>query len=144
MAVSTEPRPAPRAGHRPGRRGPQPGGSSYELWSWWFMRISGIVLVGLVLTHFTIMHVVDEGIDRVNFAFVAGRWSSPFWQTFDWLMLFLGLLHGANGLKNIINEYVRRPGRRAAIKGFLYVFTFTWLLLGTLVILSFDPNQVAG
>jgi succinate dehydrogenase / fumarate reductase, membrane anchor subunit len=118
--------------------------SSYEVWSWYFMRISGIVLVFLVLTHFAIMHLVDGGIDRVNFAFVAGRWTSPFWQVFDWLMLFLGLLHGVNGLKNIVNEYVRKPGRRIAIKAFLYTFTLAWLMLGTLVILTFDPNQVAG
>lgn len=123
------------------RGGSKPTGSSYELWSWWFMRISGIVLVFLVLTHFTIMHLVDGGIDRVNFAFVAGRWSSPFWQTFDWLMLFLGLLHGTNGLRNIINEYIRTPGKRATIKALLYTFTLTWMLLGTIVILTFDPNQ---
>lgn len=108
------------------------------------MRISGIVLVVLVLTHFTIMHMIDGGIERVNFAFVAGRWTSPFWQTFDWLLLFLGMLHGSNGLKNIIHEYVRRPGLRATLKGFLIVFTFTWILLGTLVILTFDPNQAVG
>ena len=118
--------------------------TSYEVWSWWFMRISGIVLLFLVFTHFAIMHLVDGGIDRVNFAFVAGRWTSPFWQVFDWLLLFLGLLHGSNGLKNIVNEYVRRPGRRVAVKALLYTLTLTWMMLGTLVILTFDPNQVAG
>ena len=80
-----------------------------ELWTWFFMRLSGIVLVFLVLGHFTIVHLIDDGIDRVNFAFVSGRWASPLWQTWDWSMLFLGLLHGANGLKSIIEEYVRRP-----------------------------------
>jgi succinate dehydrogenase / fumarate reductase membrane anchor subunit len=141
MAIQAPPRPA----HTYGRTArPSSSASSFEVWSWWFMRISGIVLVFLVLTHFAIMHLVDGGIDRVNFAFVAGRWTSPFWQVFDWLMLVLGLLHGTNGLRTIINEYVRRPGRRAAIKGFLYTFTLTWMLLGTLVILTFDPNQAAG
>ena len=115
--------------------------STAQLWSWFFMRISGIILVFLVLGHFTIVHLIDEGIDRVDFAFVAGRWASPFWQTWDWTMLFLGLLHGANGLKNIIEEYVRSPGRRATIKATLYVLTFVFLLLGTLVILTFDPEQ---
>lgn len=141
MAVQSPARPAHTYGRTPR---PSSNSSSYEVWSWWFMRISGIILVFLVLTHFAIMHLVDGGIDRVDFAFVAGRWASPFWQVFDWLMLVLGLLHGSNGLKNIVNEYVRSPGKRAATKAALYTFTLTWMLLGTLVILTFDPNQAVG
>src|SRR5919106_3224212 len=86
--------------------------SSWELWTWFFMRISGLILVFLVLGHFTIVHLIDGGIDRVDFAFVSGRWASPFWQTWDWLMLTLGLLHGANGMRVIIDDYVRADGKR--------------------------------
>jgi len=135
MALDTRPR-------RPSAR--DRASSSWELWTWFFMRISGIVLVFLVLGHFTIVHLVDEGIDRVDFAFVSGRWSSPLWQTWDWLMLFLGLLHGTNGLKTIIEEYVRVPGKRVALKSVLYVLCFVFILLGTLVILTFDPDLTAG
>lgn len=132
MSISTKPRTAVQARAA--------ANTSFQLWSWWFMRISGLILVLLVLGHFAIVHLLDEGIDRVDFAFVAGRWASPFWQTWDWTMLFLGLLHGTNGLKNIIEEYVRRPGARAALKSTLYVLTFVFILLGTLVILTFDPE----
>lgn len=135
MAIEARPRDAVAARARYG--------TSWQLWSWWFMRISGLILVFLVLGHFTIVHLLDEGIARVNFAFVAGRWASPFWQTWDWTMLFLGMLHGSNGLKNIIEEYVRRPGARAALKSTLYVLTFVFILLGTLVILTFDPEASA-
>jgi succinate dehydrogenase / fumarate reductase membrane anchor subunit len=120
---------------------PAPGAGSTELWTWFFMRLSGIVLVVLVLGHFTIVHILGDGVDRVDFAFVSGRWSSPFWQTWDWTMLFLGLLHGANGMKVVIEDYVRRDGARAALKSVLYLTTFVLLLLGTLVILSFDPAK---
>ncbi len=119
----------------------RPDSGSIELWTWFFMRLSGIVLVVLVLGHFTIVHVLGEGVDRVDFAFVSGRWSSPFWQTWDWTMLFLGMLHGANGMKVVIEDYVRRPGARAALKSTLYVVTFILILLGTLVILTFDPSK---
>jgi len=108
------------------------------------MRISGIVLVFLVLGHFTIVHLMNGGIDRVDFAFVSGRWANPFWQVWDWLMLFLGLLHGANGMKTIINEYVQRAGTRAVLKSILYVLTLSFILLGTTVILTFDPNKGAS
>ncbi|MFA5891485.1 MAG: succinate dehydrogenase hydrophobic membrane anchor subunit [Actinomycetota bacterium] len=118
--------------------------SSTELWTWLFMRVSGLVLVFLVLGHFTIVHLLDGGIDRINFKFVAGRWSNPLWQTWDWTMLSLGLLHGTNGVKTLINEYVSKPGKRTLLKSILYVLTLVFLLLGTVVIVAFDPTKGTG
>ncbi|MCA1830446.1 MAG: succinate dehydrogenase [Actinomycetota bacterium] len=115
--------------------------SSWELWSWFFMRISGLLLTILVLVHLTIMLVISGGIDRVNFAFVSGRWSSAFWQLWDWTILFLGLLHGTNGIKIVINDYSTTPGKRIALKSFVYTLAFILLLLGSLVILTFDPSK---
>src|ERR687898_2450044 len=97
--------------------------SSFEVWSWFFMRLSGIVLIFLVLIHLYVMHLIDEGVERVNFAFVAERWDNVGWKTFDWAMLFLALLHGANGARIIIDDYVRSDGTRTAIKGTLYTAT---------------------
>jgi succinate dehydrogenase / fumarate reductase, membrane anchor subunit len=122
----------------------RPAGSSIDVWTWFFMRISGIVLLVLVLGHFTIVHLIGGGVNRVNFAFVSGRWSSPFWQTWDWTMLFLGMLHGANGMKVLINDYVRSPGGRAALKSALYVVTLVLILLGTLIIVTFDPTRLCA
>ena len=139
MATTTRPS-STSAGSRPrstyARSRPSGG---IELWTWLFMRVSGIVLVFLVLGHFTIVHLLGDGVDRVDFAFVSGRWSSPFWQTWDWTMLFLGLLHGANGMNIVIEDMVRREGARVALKSTLYMVTFILLLLGTLIILTFDP-----
>src|SRR5687767_4915479 len=81
--------------------------SPAEVWWWFFMRISRVVLVFLVLIHLFIMHLVDSGVDRVNFAFVSERWDNVGWKTFDWAMLVLGLLHGTNGLRIVIDDYVR-------------------------------------
>jgi succinate dehydrogenase / fumarate reductase membrane anchor subunit len=139
MAVEVR---APETSRRGAREARARASGGFELWTWFFMRISGIVLVFLVLGHFTIVHIIT-GIDHVDFAFVAGRWTNPFWQTWDWLMLFLGLLHGVNGLKTIINEYVRAPGRRAALKSALYTLTFAMLIAGTTVILTFDPARTS-
>jgi succinate dehydrogenase / fumarate reductase membrane anchor subunit len=105
MALSTEPRRS-----TPGR--PEGGAGSYmvgrdrpvggfELWTWLFMRISGIVLLVLAVGHVLIMHVVGEGVDRVDFAFIATRWGSPFWRTWDWALLVLALILGIFGLRVI-------------------------------------------
>lgn len=121
-------------------RSSRSGRTNYELYSWLFMRISGVVLVFLVLGHLFIMNILDGGVQRINFAFVAGRWSSPFWQVWDLTQLWLALLHGGNGLRTIINDYAERDNTRVVLKSLLYVSTVFILMLGTLVIFTFDPN----
>jgi succinate dehydrogenase / fumarate reductase membrane anchor subunit len=125
---------APRSPQRSGRR------SNFEMYSWIFMRVSGVVLVFLVLGHLFIMNILDGGVQRINFAFVAGRWSSPFWQVWDLLQLWLAMLHGANGLRVIINDYARKDRTRFWLKMSLWVATAFTVVLGTLVIFTFDPN----
>src|SRR5688500_18712849 len=110
------------------------------MYSWIFMRVSGLLLVVLVLGHLLIMNILDGGVQRVNFAFVAGRWASPFWQTWDLAQLWLAQLHGTNGLRVIINDYAERDGTRFWLKTLLYTASFLVLILGTLVIFTFDPN----
>jgi succinate dehydrogenase / fumarate reductase membrane anchor subunit len=116
------------------------GRTNFELYAWLFMRISGLVLVVLVLGHLFIMLVVDGGVQKINFAFVAGRWSNPFWQTWDLLQLWLAELHGVNGLRTVINDYAERNSTRVWLKMLLYVSALLVLFLGTLVIFTFDPN----
>jgi succinate dehydrogenase / fumarate reductase membrane anchor subunit len=116
------------------------GRTNFELYSWLFMRLSGLVLVFLVLGHLFIMLVVDGGIQRVDFAFVAGRWSSPWWQTWDLVQLWLAELHGVNGLRTIINDYAERDQTRFWLKMLLYASAVLILGLGTLVIFTFDPT----
>jgi len=114
--------------------------SKFELNAWLFMRLSGIVLVILVLGHLFIMNILDGGVHRINFAFVAGRWASPFWQIWDLLMLYLAMLHGSNGLRTIINDYAAKPRTRMTLKTLLYAATILVVAMGTLVIFTFDPT----
>ncbi|OEV12653.1 succinate dehydrogenase / fumarate reductase membrane anchor subunit [Streptomyces sp. Amel2xB2] len=121
-------------------RTPKATRTNFELYGWLFMRLSGILLVVLVLGHLLIQLVLDGGVTKVSFAFVAGRWASPFWQVWDLLMLWLAMLHGANGLRTVINDYAERDGARLWLKMLLYTATVFTVLLGTLVIFTFDPN----
>jgi succinate dehydrogenase / fumarate reductase, membrane anchor subunit len=125
----------PRAPRRPAARR-----SNFELHSWLFMRISGMALVVLVLGHLFIMNVLDGGVHRINFGFVAGRWASPFWQMWDLSMLWLAQIHGGNGLRTVINDYARKDATRFWLKILLYVSMVLIISLGTFVIFTFDPN----
>ncbi|MBC7638246.1 MAG: succinate dehydrogenase hydrophobic membrane anchor subunit [Rhodoferax sp.] len=113
--------------------------SNYELWSWVFMRGSGLLLIALVFGHLLVNLVLGEGIKQVDFAFVAGKWASPFWQTWDLMMLWLAEIHGANGVRTIINDYAEKDRTRFALKTLLLASAGLILVLGTLVIFTFDP-----
>jgi succinate dehydrogenase / fumarate reductase, membrane anchor subunit len=116
----------------------------FELWAWLFMRISGVVLLFLAVGHVLIMHVLDEGIDRVNFEFVAVRWDDVFWLSWDWAMLSLALIHGINGLRVVVQDYVRPPGARFAVNMVFYTLGFILFVLGTVVVFTFDPSRWPG
>jgi succinate dehydrogenase / fumarate reductase membrane anchor subunit len=137
MAVTTEPHQpeAPATTPHPRSRG------GFELWSWLFMRLSGILLLFLAVGHVLIMHVLETGVERVNFSFVVERWSSPFWRTWDWLMLSLALLHGINGVRVIIQDYVRSPGGRLSWNWAFGIVGLVLFVLGTVIVFTFDPAQ---
>ncbi|MGR7001058.1 succinate dehydrogenase hydrophobic membrane anchor subunit [Yinghuangia aomiensis] len=124
----------------PLQRSPRSTKTNFELYSWLFMRLSGILLVVLVIGHLIIQLVIDGGVSRIGFAFVAGRWASPFWQAWDLIMLWLAELHGVNGLRTIINDYAERDQSRFWLKALLYTSALIVLFTGTLVIFTFDPN----
>ena len=150
MAIGTD-QPAPPA-HRPDslgtglplRAGRDRPGTPAEFWWWVFMRISGMLLLVLAVGHVLIMHVVGSGVDRVDFGFVAVRWQSAFWRSWDWLMLSLALIHGINGLRVIVLDYVRRPGYRVAVTWFFYVAGILAFSLGSIVVFTFDPCRWPG
>jgi succinate dehydrogenase / fumarate reductase membrane anchor subunit len=66
------------------------------------------------------------------------------WRTWDWMLLMLALVHGINGLRNITLDYVPRPGLRFTINMVWYVIGFFLLVLGTIVVVTFDPSKWPG
>jgi len=110
-----------------------------ETAGWLFMRGSGILLIVLVAGHLITNLMLGEGVRQINFAFVAGKWASPFWQTWSLLLLLLAMVHGANGVRTLIDDYSRTAGVRLFLKGLLYLVTFIMVALGVLVIFTLDP-----
>jgi len=109
---------------------------SFETWSWFFMRLSGLALVFLALIHFTITHIANDVV-TTNYAFVAERWDNPLWRLFDWSLLALALAHGLTGLRRIIDDYVRRPPVRRMATVALFGLSGALLLWGTFTIATF-------
>lgn len=119
----------------------KPEASGRERFWWYFMRISGLALVFLALGHMFIMHVlvVLTG-SEIDFAFVQSRWGTPFWRIYDFALLVLAFLHGANGARVVIGDYVANRTARTLLIGILLAMSGIWLLLGMAIIFFFDPN----
>lgn len=126
---------------RVGRERPQ--GSNFELYSWYFFRISGILLIFLAVIHVVINEVITT-VARINYNYVAGRWASPFWRSFDWLLLTLALLHGLNGARIAIDDYVHPRGWRVFAYAVLLSTAIIFLIIGSVAIVTFNPSQFAS
>jgi len=108
---------------------------NWEMWGWLYMRVSGVLLVVLIFGHLLVNLFLGEGVQAIDFAFVAGKLADPFWIVYDLLLLWLALIHGANG---IINDYARNR-LRVVLLVLLAGATIALLVLGTLVLTTFDP-----
>lgn len=113
--------------------------SNFELYSWYFFRVSGVLLLFFALGHLAIMHLINN-VDVVNYNFVADRWANPLWRTFDMILLVLSLLHGANGARVLIYDYIYSKKWRTFTLSALYVTTIFFLLIGAQVIITFQPQ----
>jgi succinate dehydrogenase / fumarate reductase membrane anchor subunit len=110
-----------------------------ERTAWIFTRISAVVLLVMALFHLLYMHIV-MGMDAVSFQLIAWRWQFPGWRLFDLCLLVFGWLHGANGMRIVIDDYVHSQAGRTAAHAMLLTITVTLIVLGSFVVLTFRSS----
>ena len=110
-------------------------GSNNELTWWIFMRISGLLLVFLVLGHIYMTFIQVSEADATYDA-VVSKLSNPAWKFYDWLILVLAVMHGVNGARYSIEDYVRSRPNRFWVKGVFFSVVGTILVLGTVGLFS--------
>jgi succinate dehydrogenase / fumarate reductase membrane anchor subunit len=125
----------------PSGYGARPSGGGFETFSWYFIRISGIALIFLVIIHLLLVHVTTD-VACTTFQFVAARYADPLWRLFDWLLLTLALLHGMNSLRVIVDDYVHSRTWRFAVLSTLAFLTLVFFMLGTITIITFQHVPV--
>jgi succinate dehydrogenase / fumarate reductase membrane anchor subunit len=100
--------------------------NTYEAVAWRWMRYSGLLLIPLAWGHVLIQDVL-VGVHRIDLDYVAMRWAMLGWRVFDFLLLAFAFAHGMNGLRQVLNDYIRsEKWRRAA----------SWLLLAAWLVIS--------
>jgi succinate dehydrogenase / fumarate reductase membrane anchor subunit len=138
MATTT--RPARRVIAQYGASARPVGGTGFEAFSWYFFRWTGVALIFLVVIHLVLMHVTND-VSTTTYEFVANRYANPFWRVYDLLLLTLALLHGLNGLRVMVDDYVHANGWRVAAIAVIGLTAVTFWLMGTMTIVTFQPNH---
>ena len=123
---------------------PRNRGVNWEKWGWIYMRASGFVLVILIFGHLLINLVLGQGVKQIDFAFVAGKYATPFWQIWDLLMLWLAMIHGGNGMRTLVNDYAHNKTVNRILRWAILAAVVVMVVLGTLVIFTFDPCPVGA
>jgi succinate dehydrogenase / fumarate reductase membrane anchor subunit len=116
----------------------------FELAAWYFMRISGLLLVFLALGHLFITHILNN-VENINYEFVSNRWADPttgvVWRLWDLTMINLAMLHGFNGLRQVLDEYVVRRNRRVLTHTLIWSAAIFLMGIGTYAIFMFEKDQ---
>ena len=119
-----------------GRARPQ--GSGWELAVWYLMRLTGLALFVLALSHFLITHVLwDPAIQKAQWI-LDERWANVSVRTVDWLMLAAVVFHAFMGVRTVVADYTR-GGTRTALTMALYLGALILFAMGTFALVSV-PN----
>jgi len=109
----------------------------FELYSWVFMRISGLLLIFMALYHLVWWNLL-VGVEHLSAELVLERWSNPLWRLFNVALAAFALLHGLNGARYSIEDYIRKPGARKAVKAIVYGIVLLALAWGIFALLTYD------
>ena len=89
--------------------------NNFERIAWMFMRYSGLALVFLSLSHFWMQHII-VGTHQLQVGDTLLRWGETgkpvtlenvIWRGYYAVILGLAMLHGLNGLRQVVSDYFR-------------------------------------
>ena len=147
----------------PGSDAPKSGKMSrYDRFMWLFMRVSGVIIIPLVFGHLAMIHVIQgvfdittKGIVPVGSTlganvsgtapeFVALRWNTAVagvfvWRIYDAALLVLVVIHGFNGLRYVVNDYVHNLVINRGMNIAILVTAVGLIVVGGLAILNSIP-----
>lgn len=115
--------------------------SNPELAWWVFMRISGFLLVFLVFAHVWVNNIlVDAG--TIDYDYVMNRLRQPAVRVFDSFLLGFALLHGTNGLRYSIEDYVKSARGRFWAKAVLFTVSGAIFVVGVMTLWTYTFTEM--
>ncbi len=106
---------------------------------WYFLRISGLVLLVFVFIHLFLTHYVNVP-SETTFNYVAARWSNPLWRSFSILMLLAAVWHGMIGLRMVLTDLIGSKRGRLIAYAACWFTGIAFTVLGIVTVLAFDEE----
>jgi succinate dehydrogenase hydrophobic membrane anchor protein len=103
--------------------------------SWLLQRITGAVLVVLMVGHYILMHYTPTS--GHTFEAVFQRMQQPFWKAWYIAFITLGLYHGLQGIWNVVRDYELKPVFGMTIYSLIIITGVAFWALGLNTIFSF-------
>ena len=114
--------------------------NSFETLAFRYMRWSGVLLIPLAFGHLLFVHIINS-VFSIDYAWVINtRWYFLPWRLYDAGLLWFAGLHGFNGLRIVINDYVHNPAANRTWKIVLFTLLVVVFALGTFAIVL-APRQ---
>jgi len=116
---------------------------NFERHAFLFMRLSGVALLLLAVGHMVIQHLVRD-VHDLTLQVVADVWRSWGWRAYDLLLLIFAAMHGFNGLRNVLEDYIHNPVTVRRVNIGLAVFLVLTIVWSAVAIFTFRPDAVMG
>ena len=115
--------------------------SNFERNAFLFMRLSGILLLLLAVGHMLLQHVLRD-VHSLTLQTVQDIWRSWGWRVYDLLLLFFAILHGFNGVRQVLEDYIHKPGTVKTVNRILLILAIITIIWSAIAIFSFRPDAV--
>lgn len=109
--------------------------ATYESVAWKWMRYSGVALIPLAWIHVAIQDVI-VGVHAIDIDYVALRWASIGWQTYDILLLSFAFAHGMNGLRQVAMDFFHTDKARRNLSILLFIIWIVVSAIGAVAIIA--------
>lgn len=107
----------------------------FDITAWKWMRYSGILLIPLAWIHVAINDVI-VGVHAIDLNYVQQRWALLSWRIYDFALLTFAFAHGVNGLRQVLNDYIRTDVNRRRMAWILLVFWIVLSVIGAAAIIG--------
>jgi len=115
--------------------------NNFERYAFLFMRLSGVLLLLLAVGHMMIQHVLRD-VHSLTLQVVQDVWRSWGWRVYDLLLLIFAILHGFNGLRQVLQDYIHKPSAVKTMSYILVVLIVLTIIWSAVAIFTFDSGAI--
>lgn len=110
--------------------------------SWVFQRVTGVILVVILIGHYILMHY--NPASGHTYDAVLARMQSNWYRVLDLVFVVLAMYHGLNGVWGIFRDYKLKQWQSVTILGLIIIFGLAFTLWGIKTILDIPYVQTTS